>query len=303
MKMGHIGYPEKLFAVAILLLVVIMGCSLTKHFRYSSNVLLREPPFYMGENVSVSEPVGVLPVVLDRRLQWSLPRKPLQKKFQRMVENINRFLISNPDYDLVALRSIDRPVQEAPDVYVGNPFADESPEPETFEETIDDINPIPGIHWTVVYYLEPGLPWKEGLQQRLLEKQVRYALYITLGVSEYFPVQINWKGSKAVYLGTGYSMPLKWLTSLDDPIEVMHFAGALLDDRGKILRAGAEGFYAKPAAFWQSVFGFKPVHGAEDLESAFHKRRDDLSGRPLAWQVALRNLVIQLLGGRAPVVP
>ncbi|MDQ7054848.1 MAG: hypothetical protein Q9P14_18925, partial [candidate division KSB1 bacterium] len=194
-------------------------------------------------------------------------------------------------------------LKDAPDVYVGNPLGDDSPDTTEFEEEIKNYGFAPGEHVTLVYALAPAFGWKQRLRQLGDEYGLQYVVFITLGISEYFPTQIDWKGNKAIYLGTGHAMRLKWLTSLDDPIEVLHFTGALMDTTGKILRAGAEGFHAKPGSFLESVFGLRRTHGEDDIDEILQLRREDLPGRPLVWKVALHNLIIQLTGGRRPIVP
>ncbi len=303
MKRIRPSLPFALLGLTLVLVANFVGCSLTKHFRSSRNVLLRRPPYYMGKQRKVEPPIGVFPVELDRRLQRDMLRKEVAERLREFVDRVNRYLTTQANADLVVLPAIERPIEDAPDVYVGNPLGDDSPDAIEFEEEIKNDELAPGEHVTLVYALAPAFGWKQRLRQLGYEYGLQHVVFITLGVSEYFPTQINWKGSKAIYLGTGHAMRLKWLTSLDDPIEVLHFAGALMDTTGKILRAGAEGFHAKPGSFLESVFGLRRTHGEDDIDEILQMRREDLSDRPLVWQVAVQNLLIQLTGGRRPIVP
>jgi len=193
------------------------------------------------------------------------------------------------------LPPIKLPLRDAPDVYVGNEDSDQSPVVATNAEENDD-------RIMIVYRYNPSGKWKEALLRLANARGVDYVLYITLGFSEYFVRQKNLLGSKELELGTGYVLPVKWLSDLDTPVEVLHVAGALLDKNGKILRAGAEGIVAKQTGFLWSLFDVREMITAEDIEKLLQEeRRQDLPDKPLAWQVALQNLVAQL-SGRADLI-
>jgi hypothetical protein len=135
------------------------------------------------------------------------------------------------------------------------------------------------------------------------EHGTRYSLYITLGFSEYFISQKNWKGSKELRLGTGYSVDVPWMSDLDTPAEVLHLTGALINRDGKIVRIGAEGIIAKRTGFWTSVIGFQDMISDKMLKKLMtEERRDDLPGNPLTWQVSLQNLVAQLTGNPRMII-
>ena len=69
------------------------------------------------------------------------------------------------------------------------------------------------------------------------------------------------------------------------------------------MRAGAEGIAAKDSPFWVQVLEAQQAMSNEALHKLLHEeRREDLTGNPLKWQVALRNLVAQLLAQPAWVV-
>jgi hypothetical protein len=65
---------------------------------------------------------------------------------------------------------------------------------------------------------------------------------------------------------------------------------------GRALRIGAEGILARRTPFAASVLGAQALVSDEDVERARTARREDLPGRPLVWQVALRTLVAELMG-------
>jgi hypothetical protein len=77
----------------------------------------------------------------------------------------------------------------------------------------------------------------------------------------------------------------------------------LLDREGNIVRAGAEGIAAKDSPFGVQVLEAQQAMNNEALQKLLHEeRREDLADKPLKWQVALRNLVAQLLAQPARVV-
>jgi hypothetical protein len=69
-----------------------------------------------------------------------------------------------------------------------------------------------------------------------------------------------------------------------------------MDLDGRAVRIGAEGFLAMRTPFLVSVMRAQAVLRDEDVADVRSRRRDDLPGQPLAWQVALRQLVRQLTG-------
>jgi hypothetical protein len=142
----------------------------------------------------------------------------------------------------------------------------------------------------------PSKIWQQKWQQAKIEKP--YSLLIFLSFSGYQPKMKNWKGSKEIRLGTGYKVNLPWLTDLDKPLPVIQFTGALLDANGKLIRAGAEGFYFKKGSFFESLIGLTEIFTKGDIQKVIAEhRRTDLNGKPLAWQVALEKLIKSLTNG------
>jgi hypothetical protein len=86
-----------------------------------------------------------------------------------------------------------------------------------------------------------------------------------------------------------------------DPAEgagtaVATLTGALMDADGRAVRIGAEGMLARRTDIVMSGFGAQRLITDEDVSQLRTLRRDDLPGRPLVWQVALRTLLGQLTG-------
>jgi hypothetical protein len=142
----------------------------------------------------------------------------------------------------------------------------------------------------------PSDEWTSWLKTALDGAGASRALLITLEVGDYRMTQKSWRGDKAVFLGTGYSVSVPWLTSLETPVNVLQLTGALVDPQGKALRIGAEGLLARRTRLLVSSIGGQELISDEDVQRLRTARRDDLPGQPLVWQVGLRNLVAQLTG-------
>jgi hypothetical protein len=122
------------------------------------------------------------------------------------------------------------------------------------------------------------------------------ALLITLEIGQYWVRQKGLSLSKEVEMGTGYSVGIPWLTSLEKPVSVVQLTGALVGRDGRAVRIGAEGLLAKRTSLSISALGAQALISDEELTRLRSLRREDLPGQPLVWQVALRHLVAQLTG-------
>jgi hypothetical protein len=98
---------------------------------------------------------------------------------------------------------------------------------------------------------------------------------------------------KQLELGTA-SCRTSWLTSLETPVSVLQLTGALVGKDGRAIRIGAEGLIAHRTSLLASAAGAQALITEEDVKRLNTARRDDLPGKPLVWQVSLRNLVAEL---------
>ena len=155
---------------------------------------------------------------------------------------------------------------------------------------------VQGKPWMKLAVGRPSPEWVPGLEAALAASSADAALVVTLEIGQYWTHQKNLLGSKEVRLGTGYEASLPWLTSLEQPVQVLQLTGALVDRNGRALRIGAEGMLAKRTNIVLSGFGAQELVQEEDVQRLRGTRRDDLPGRPLVWQAALQNLVAQLTG-------
>jgi hypothetical protein len=88
-------------------------------------------------------------------------------------------------------------------------------------------------------------------------------------------------------------MPLTWLTSLDDPVQVLQLTGALMGPDGRFVRVGAEALIARRTGMTASMIGAQEVLTEEEIRSLTAPTAE---GSSPVWRTALRELVMQLLG-------
>jgi hypothetical protein len=143
----------------------------------------------------------------------------------------------------------------------------------------------------------PSSEWIVWNTELLDGAQATRTLVVTLEVGQYLLRQEGVLGKKVLELGTNHSARLPWLTSLETPVTVLQFTGALVDRNGKAIRIGAEGFFARRTRLLVSGIGGQELLNDADVEAARLARRDDLPGAPISWRVALAELVSSLTGG------
>lgn len=142
----------------------------------------------------------------------------------------------------------------------------------------------------------PSTEWIAWMRDVTKEAGVGRSLVITLETTSRLPRQVGLRGDKKLELGTGHTMDLPWLTSLETPVAVLQLTGALVDTSGQAIRIGVEGITAQRTRFAVSALGAQELISDEDVARVRSLRREDLPGQPLAWQVALKHLVAQLTG-------
>jgi hypothetical protein len=141
----------------------------------------------------------------------------------------------------------------------------------------------------------PSKAWSRWIVRTMEDHDVDAVLVLALEVGQVMPRQRNILGAKVVDLGTGHTVALPWLTSLETPVAILQVTGALLDRAGSAIRIGAEGLLARRTGLLASAAGLQALITEEEVQQVLEQRRDDLPGRPLVWQVALRTLVEALV--------
>jgi len=277
-----------LLTILLLSLLSCTGMHLSEGRSSTTKRIDNKAPYYDGKVDTVSDRIGHLPIKFDNRLQEARVGPGILQSLLPVTEKMNTLLdglnISS------RLTEIDLPISEAPDIYVGDSRA-LGITTISMDRESDENSPF-----MVIYKSNPSKTWRERLSQVLATGDVDYVLFITVGLSDFFPRQKGFFGGKVLELGTDHAIEIGWLSDLDTPAEVFYVCGALLDREGEVVRAGAEGIIAKETGFFTSAFGIQDILSDEDIQKLLdNERRDDLPGKPLKWKTALRNLAAQLL--------
>lgn len=149
-------------------------------------------------------------------------------------------------------------------------------------------------HGQPVYRLAVGRPagsWTDAAAARMSEAGVEAALVITLSIGQYLPRQRDVLGRKEIELGRDHVARIPWLTSLEAPVSVLQLTGALMGPDGRAIRIAAEGLLPRRTGLLESSIGLQALITDQEVEQARTARRDDLPGRPLVVDVAVRHLV------------
>jgi hypothetical protein len=142
----------------------------------------------------------------------------------------------------------------------------------------------------------PSAEWIRGVQPIMDSAGATHALLVTLEVGQYWLSQRGILGRKRVELGTGHLAAVPWLTSLETPVTVLQLTGVVVSRDGRGTRIGAEGIMATRTGIVASAFGAQRPISDEDVARVRTAPRADLPGEPLAWTVALSNLVAGVTG-------
>ena len=277
---------------------VILAACATAGSTYQSGVgdkMIESPPYYAGAAVTPAAiRFGHLPI----RYQAGAvnpenfdPSSDPDSPMADLLEQMNRYLDSLGA--TVAMRPATEPPGTPIDVYFGCPRAGGISDCEE-----RDNSGALGRTRTYMSLLvrRPSNDWAMWLGSSSQRSGVPAVLVITLEVSDYLLKQRGILGTKELQLGTDYSMSLPWLTSLETPVSVLQLTGALVATDGKAIRIGAEGMLARRTAIVASAIEAQSLIRDKDVKALITATRDDITGNPLVWQVALRNLVAQLTG-------
>lgn len=283
-------YRKALMFLLTPALFLLSSCTLLQGARPTTTYFFEEAPYYYGGKEAGRESPGFFPITLDVRLAESKWDSTRTRNLLPLLEQMNDFLDSLQS--ITRLASTGLSIEEAPDVFIGLTGSDYDPASYKEMQRVS-LAETPRM---VMHLRSPSGKWRKKTARLSVERGVGHFLYITLGLSDYEPVQSGWSGQLELRLGTGYHIPLPWLNE-PEPIEVLHLTGVLLDREGHILKAGAEGIIAKKTGYLMPVLGLREGIPDYDLRKVSGEtRRDDLPGKPLAWKVALQNLVAVLTG-------
>lgn len=249
----------------------------------------RRPPHYAGKAPAAAPALARGPILTGSSFVQPGPQRALlevieahRASFEAALDSLAGPVAAGLAADFAA---------GAPAVYAGSPDGFHAPErlgPEDDKEL-----PRDAVYLRIT---DPDGDWKKRVRAAAAESGATHVLMVALELSDYPVSQKNWKGSKAVDLAAGHTMPVPWLTSLDRPVEVVQWTGALYRADGRFVRGGAEAFAALRTRFMESAAGLQRTMTADTLEEALTTTREDMPGAPEAWRAALANLVAELLG-------
>jgi hypothetical protein len=253
---------------------------------------LERPPFYAGAAVPTAGRIGHVGIAYQRGATQEAMFEPANESgspIAALLHDMNAYLDSLGASDRVVSSSAIP--SRAPDVM----FSCEST-PDGDCATADEGTLGDREEKMRLAVARPSAEWTAWLTSTLDAAGASRALLLTLEIGDYRMTQKSWRGDKAVFLGTNYSVNVPWLTSLETPVNVLQLTGALIDREGKAVRIGAEGLLARQTRLLVSSIGGQELISDEDVQRLRTARREELPGQPLVWQVALRNLVAQLTG-------
>jgi hypothetical protein len=278
------------------LLLLAAACATGSTFRSGvGDAHLESPPYYAGARVSRDAVPRVvhLPIGYQRGAAQSPifdPAANAGTATAALLAEMNAFLDSlgvTTRIDAAAGTSTGTP----PDVHFGCPADPGDEDCSRGRETAPDQRRM------ILAVGRPSASWVEWAGAAADRAGAQAVLVLTLEVGQYWTRQGGvFAGRKSVELGTDYSQPVPWLTSLDAPAAVLQLTGALMGRDGRAIRIGAEGLFARRTSVLIGAVGAQALLTNEDVDRVRTLRRDELSGRPLVWQAAIRNLVAELTG-------
>jgi hypothetical protein len=294
-------------ALPIVLLAFLSACASTgSTFRSGvGDAFLENAPYYAGASQPRAgadiEKIGHLPIAFQRGAAQAPvfdPESGANSEVTALLAEMNTYIaslnVSVPLYGGPTTRLAFSTLAIAPDVQFGCATPGNLPGEDCTARGDSALGR--GRQTMRLAVGRPSNAWVAETNALMSKAGTSYTLVITLEMGQYLTRQSGWRGSKSVELGTNNVEALPWLTSLETPVAVLQLTGALVDSSGKATRIGAEGIAAQRTRLLVSSIGGQELFGNEDVRNARTLRRQDLPDTPLAWQVALRQLVGELTG-------
>ncbi len=299
---------------AVLLAIVCLGgaCATTGATLGSGvgDAMLSRSPWYAGARTTpvaaAGAKVGAAPIAYQKRDGQGevfdpsgAPGSPMAQLLQDMNAYLDSLTAANgstPVRLLVAGPAGARPAMRGtpPDVRFGCLREGNLPGEDCAERGDSVLGRNPNLNQMKLEVGRPSADWVTWFAEETTNSGVAHALVLSIEVGEYLIRQTGLRGAKSVDLGSNHVQDLPWLTSLEQPVQVIQLTGALVGRDGKAVRIGAEGIMAKRTGIVASGFGLTALITDDDVAALRTLRRADLPGQPLAWQEALRTLVKEL---------
>lgn len=299
-----------LAAVPLCMVLMATGCATTgATFRSGvGDTFPEHPPYYAGAPATTASAnrsaIGYLPIVFQRGASQSPIFDPLAgpgTAVGALLDEMNAYLDTLARASGLGARLAEGGRVSAvahaatttpPDVRFGCVTESGLPDDECIVDRSTALGR--GRQQMKLAVGRPSPEWTAWMNDLLVAGSTDRVLLVTLEVGQMLPRQTGLRGDKEIELGTGHTERLPWLTSLETPVQVLLLTGAIVGRDGQAVRIGAEGVLARRTRLLVSSVGAQETLSDADVNEARNTRRSDLAGQPLAWQVALRQLVSQL---------
>jgi len=273
----------------LILLLSLSGCATLEQYAVGRSDRLSGAPFFVDYAAS-SQPFGpvlALPISLDATTAAAYTSSGRAEALAPLLEALNDALAGSG----CCMMGTAIAAEGAPDLYVGSLEGDDAPAGTGIERMPHEIYPP-----MLAHLVKPRGAWLAALRQQAANHDASRVVLIHLSFTQY-PKAQRGRFGKQVVLGTGYETPIRFLSAIDQPVEVIQLTGLLLDADGKVLRGGAQGMVSQDSEFLLQAADIRREIGPLAIQQLTnHERRDDLPGAPLKWQAALDQLLANLLG-------